>query len=69
MNYPQIIKEERLKRSLSQSDFAEKMGVSPTLISLIESGKRGASDKLKVKIANYFNLSVEYIFFNQKDYK
>lgn len=69
MHYSQIIKEERLKRKLSQSELGDKLGVSQAMIALIEEGKRGASDKLKVKFSELFNLPVEYIFFNHTNNK
>lgn len=65
MESGKIIAEERKKRSLSQKALSNILGVSQPTIWSLEHGERCASDELKVKIANYFNLSVEYIFFNQ----
>lgn len=65
MNAGKIIAEERTKRNLSQKALADEIGISQPMVWSIEHGTRGASDDLKIKIANYFNLSVEYIFFNK----
>lgn len=65
MESGKIIAEERKKRNLSQKALSNILGVSQPTIWSLEHGERGASDELKVKIANYFNLSVEYIFFNR----
>ena len=69
METKKIIRDERKKRKLTQSELAKKLGVSQATITMIEAGKRGVSDELKVKIANYFNLSIEYIFFNDINHK
>ena len=69
METKKIIRDERKKRKLTQSELAKKLGVSQATITMIEAGRRGASDELKVKIANYFNLSIEYIFFNDINHK
>ncbi len=65
MRAGEIIKDEREKRKLSQKALADKLDMLQVSISHIETGKRNATDAQKVKIAKFFNLSIEYIFFNQ----
>lgn len=64
-----IIREERTKRGLSQYDLSDKTGIKQETISYIETGKRNATDQQKIALASYFNLPIEYIFFNQNNNK
>lgn len=53
---------ERAKQRISQEDLAIKVGVSRQTIHSIERGKKTPSVELAMKIANYFNVTVEDIF-------
>ena len=58
---------ERLKRlrgSRSQKEVADACDVTDMAISLYESGERIPRDEIKVRLAKYFEVSVESIFFN-----
>ncbi|OEH66159.1 MULTISPECIES: helix-turn-helix domain-containing protein [Lactobacillus] len=59
----------RIKLGLSQAELAEKLNVSPALISQIESGKRNPSYKMMVKFSEFFNESVDSLFFTKNSYK
>lgn len=54
----------RNKYHQTQSQVAKDVGVSISSYSKLEQGIRGASDKLKIKIANHFNTTVGVIFFD-----
>lgn len=55
------IKELRCEKGLSQLEFSNKLNVSNTTLSMYESNKRIPSDDIKEKIANYFDVSIDYL--------
>lgn len=52
-----------LRGSLSQNEIAEKIGVTKSAWAMYERGERMPRDEVKIRIAKYFNKSVEEIFF------
>jgi len=50
-SFPQLIKKIREEADLTQQEFADALGVSVTLISMVESGQREVSKKLVRQIA------------------
>lgn len=56
------IKVERAKRSITQSDLAEAVKVSKQTIHSIETGRFVPSTVLSLRIARYFDTTVEAIF-------
>ena len=54
MTYPEAIKKLRSKLILSQTEFAELLGVSFDTVNRWESGKYTPTIKLKRKLAPYF---------------
>lgn len=46
---------------LSQLELAKRLNVSNTTLSQYESGQRIPSDDIKIKIATFFNVSVDYL--------
>lgn len=46
----------RQKERLSQTDFAQKLGISQSLISMVECGKKPVSAKIRIRIAQIFGL-------------
>ena len=52
-----------LRGSESQVKVAEALGILPSSLSMYESGQRTPSDEVKIKIAKYFNTTVQAIFF------
>lgn len=52
----------RAEKRMSQSDLADEIGVSRKTISTIEVGRFVPSTIIALKIARYFNVSVEEIF-------
>lgn len=63
MKFSEIIIKERVKRKWSQQKLADLLGVSQSAINKYELGTRKPSDKIKIKIAKLFKMSVEDIFF------
>lgn len=59
------IKKLRAKKGISAVDFAKAIGCSQSAVSMYEAGDRVPRDEIKVKIAAYFNKSVDYIFFRK----
>lgn len=58
---PAAVKAWRRERKLSQELLAEIAGVSPTLVALIETGKRQPSLTNAISIANAFGVPVNAI--------
>ena len=55
------IKSLRIYRSIKQSDIADALGVTFQTISNYESGKREPRIPDLIKIADYFNVSIDYL--------
>ena len=54
----------KLRGEESQAVVAKKLGISPSALSMYESGNRIPRDPVKVKFAIYYNTTVEAIFFS-----
>lgn len=61
------LKVERAKKSMTQQDLAEQVGVSRQTINSIESQKYIPSTVLALKIAKVFSVKVEEIFQLEED--
>lgn len=61
MNFPQRLKELRLENGLTQKELAKSIEVGRTTISEYESGKIVPKQEGLLKIANHFNVSVDYL--------
>ena len=57
------LRELRLKKGLSQKEAAKRIGISQSMLAMIESGERRGSDDTKVKIATFYKKSVGSLFF------
>lgn len=53
----------RQQRGESQAQAAKEIGISQSMLAMLEAGYRRGGDNTKVKIANYFNTTVDDIFF------
>ena len=53
----------RLKKGLKQEELAKEIGVGVSAISMYEQGNRIPRDEIKIRLAKFFEESVEYIFF------
>ena len=62
------IEDIRKERGIRQEDFAKAMGVSRQTISSLENGRYNPSILLAYKIARYFEMTIEEVFFlNRKE--
>jgi len=55
------LNELRRKRKMTQKDLAAILGVQKTAVSLYETNRNDPSDKIKVDIAKYFDVSLDYL--------
>ena len=58
--YPKI-KEIRKSRKISQTDIAKAMGITQTAYSHYETGIRDISFEFAIKLADYYNISLDYL--------
>lgn len=56
-----ILKELRLERNMKQEDLAKLLGINKNTISKYETGKREPSIDMLIKIADIFDVSVDYL--------
>ena len=61
------LKIERAKKNITQADLAKVLNVSRLTVHSIESGKFNPSILIALKMARYFNTSVENIFIIEAD--
>lgn len=57
--------EERSKRKLSQLEASKEIGISQSMLAMMESGQRSGGDQTKQKIADYYGVPVGYLFFDE----
>jgi len=55
-----------LRGDKTQREVADAVGVTTMAISQYEQGERIPQDEIKIKLAKYFNKSIEDIFFASK---
>lgn len=60
------VKDERLSKEISQTEFADQLSVSRQTIHAIETGKYIPTTTLALKIAKLLNRKVEEIFILEK---
>ena len=61
MDISERLKELRAKKGYSQAELADKLHVSKSTISMIEAGSRKPSYELMEQIADFFNVSLDYL--------
>lgn len=61
MNLNERIKYLRIKNNLTSKELSEILNISVSSVSLYESGKRTPSLSLIIKVADYFNVSTDYL--------
>jgi len=61
MDISERLKELRTKKGYSQSELADKLHVSKSTISMIEAGSRKPSYELMEQLADFFNVSLDYL--------
>lgn len=66
MNLSEKIKSERIKRSVSQKELAEKLRVSRQTISNWENGRTIPDTENLILLSEYFDINVEYFLTNNE---
>ena len=61
MNFEDVLKQLRAKRKISQAKLADDLNLSPGLIGMYENGSRKPSYENLEAIADYFNVSLDYL--------
>jgi putative transcriptional regulator len=54
-----------LRGNRSREEVAKALGISVSALQMYENAQRVPKDEIKLKIANYYGMSVESIFFSQ----
>lgn len=60
-SFGSILKDLRVKRGLSQTQLAKDLSLSKGIISMWENGKREPTLFCLIKLADYFNVSIDYL--------
>ena len=73
MTEKQMLDREQITRKLkelrgdrTQKEVAEAVGITPMAMSYYESGERMPNDSVKAKLADFYGVSVGYLFFGEK---
>ena len=53
----------KLRGNKSRQEVAEACGISVSALAMYEAGERVPRDEIKIKLAKFYNRSVNYIFF------
>lgn len=61
IKFGERLKELRQEKNIGQVELAAKIGVSKGIISLWEQGKREPTLSSLVSIADYFNITIDYL--------
>ena len=62
----EVLKDLRKKAGLTQADFAKHFNIATGTIGMWETGKREPDSKTLIRIAEYFDVSVDYLLGNEK---
>ncbi|MCH5195907.1 MAG: helix-turn-helix transcriptional regulator [Oscillospiraceae bacterium] len=57
-----------LRGNLSQKELANRLGITKSSLAMYERNERIPRDEVKVRIAKYFGLTVQEIFFGNSEY-
>lgn len=55
-----------LRGARTQEDVAKAIGVSVAAIGMYERGERIPRDEIKIKLASYYDTTIQAIFFDEK---
>ena len=54
-----------LRGNRSRAAVASDVGISESALAMYEAGQRNPRDDVKLSLANYYGVSVAFLFFNQ----
>jgi putative transcriptional regulator len=57
-----------LRKDLKRSEVAKALGISYSALAMYETGQRMPKDHIKFRIANYYGLSIQEIFFEPESH-
>lgn len=57
----EIIKDLRTSNNISQPKLAKILEISPSMMGMIEQCRRKPNDEVKLKICDFFNISMDYL--------
>ena len=52
----------------TQDEVARDLGISKSALSMYETGQRIPRDPVKARISAYYNKSIPFLFFNEKEH-
>ena len=58
----------KLRGEKSQQETADGIGITKSSLAMYERDERIPRDEVKVRIANYFGVSISFLFFNQDEH-
>jgi putative transcriptional regulator len=58
-----------LRGNKSREDVANEIEISLSALQMYENGQRIPRDEIKVKLANYYGVTVQYLFFAQQQHE
>jgi len=61
VNLGERLKQLRLQKQISQTDLARHFNIARSTLSQYESNTRTPSDEMKLKFAEYYNVSIDYL--------
>ena len=68
MNFSNMLVNLRKESNLSQKQLAENIGVSQSAIAKLEIGRNEATASTLIKLANYFQCSVDFLLEREDDF-
>lgn len=59
----------RHNRGVTQAELAEALGVTQATVASWENGRRDPAKEYKIKLANYYKVSIEPLFYGDVHYE
>ena len=68
MNNEISVRLRKMRNGRSRKDVAEACGISVSALAMYEAGKRVPKDSIKIRLAKFYNVSIENLFFANQDH-
>ena len=65
LNFGQTVRELRKQKGLTQEKLAEYIGIQPTTLASIETGRCFISSETLASLSNYFDVEPSFFFYNK----
>ncbi|HDR7992156.1 MULTISPECIES: helix-turn-helix transcriptional regulator [Bacillus cereus group] len=70
MNYERVAKNLiNLRNEKSREEVARAVGISVSTLQMYENGQRIPRDNIKIKLANFYGVTVQTIFFDSEQHE